>query len=59
VQSGAGRKISFASQESSTTGKRSTNCCNLTGRPIMGKYVLGWILGVPFIVLIIVYILFN
>jgi len=25
----------------------------------MGKYVLGWIMGVPVIVLVIVYLLFN
>jgi len=25
----------------------------------MGKYFLGWILGVPVIVLVVIYILFN
>jgi len=25
----------------------------------MGKYVLGWIMGVPVIVLVIVYLIFN
>jgi len=25
----------------------------------MGKYLLGWILGVPVVVLVIVYLLFN
>jgi len=25
----------------------------------MGKYVLGWILGVPVVVLVIIYLLFN
>jgi hypothetical protein len=30
-----------------------------SGAMTMGKYVLGWILGVPFIVLVIVYFLFN
>jgi len=25
----------------------------------MGKYLLGWILGVPLIVLVIIYLLFN
>jgi len=29
------------------------------GSWIMGKYLLGWILGVPVIVLVIIYILFN
>jgi hypothetical protein len=29
------------------------------GERIMGKYILGWFLGVPVIVLIIIYILFN
>lgn len=31
----------------------------LTGAAIMGKYVLGWILGVPVFVLVVIYILFN
>ncbi len=31
----------------------------LTGAAIMGKYVLGWLLGVPVIVLVVVYMLFN
>lgn len=26
---------------------------------IMGKYVLGWILGVPVIVLVVIYMIFN
>lgn len=30
-----------------------------TGALIMGKYFLGWLLGVPAIVLIIVYLIFN
>ena len=30
-----------------------------TGVAIMGKYVLGWILGVPVIVLVVIYMLFN
>jgi len=25
----------------------------------MGKYVLGWIMGVPLIVLVIIYLIFN
>jgi hypothetical protein len=29
------------------------------GARIMGKYVLGWFFGVPVIVLIVIYILFN
>jgi hypothetical protein len=29
------------------------------GASIMGKYLLGWILGVPVFVLVIIYILFN
>jgi hypothetical protein len=28
-------------------------------RRTMGKYVLGWLLGVPVFVLVIVYVLFN
>lgn len=31
----------------------------LTRTLIMGKYFLGWILGVPVIVLVIIYMLFN
>jgi len=34
--------------------------CSSTKREyIMGKYVLGWVLGVPAIVLVIVYFFFN
>lgn len=32
---------------------------NSTGTSIMGKYFLGWILGVPVFVLVIIYIIFN
>ena len=32
---------------------------NITGVQVMGKYLLGWILGVPVIVLVIIYMLFN
>lgn len=32
---------------------------NLKGASIMGKYVLGWILGVPVFVLVIIYVLFH
>lgn len=32
---------------------------NLTGVSTMGKYLLGWIFGVPVIVLVIIYLLFN
>jgi hypothetical protein len=32
---------------------------NQAGASTMAKYVLGWILGVPVIVLVIVYLLFN
>lgn len=32
--------------------------CNLW-RIKMGKYILGWILGVPAFVLVIIYLLFN
>jgi len=28
-------------------------------RRIMGKYVLGWLLGVPFIVLVVLYLIFH
>jgi hypothetical protein len=35
------------------------NDIDLTGASIMGKYVLGWILGVPAIVLVVIYLLFN
>jgi hypothetical protein len=29
------------------------------GTAIMGKYILGWILGVPVFVLVIIYFIFN
>ncbi len=29
------------------------------GISVMGKYFLGWILGVPVIVLVVIYLLFN
>ncbi len=31
----------------------------LTEASIMGKYLLGWLLGVPVIVLVIIYLIFN
>jgi len=31
----------------------------LTGALIMGKYILGWLLGVPTVVLVIIYFIFN
>jgi len=32
---------------------------NLEGASTMAKYFLGWILGVPVIVLVIIYLIFN
>jgi len=32
---------------------------NLTGASIVGKYFLAWIMGVPAIVLVIIYLIFN
>ena len=32
---------------------------NLKGVSIAGKYFLGWILGVPVVVLVIIYLIFN
>jgi hypothetical protein len=32
---------------------------NLSGASIMGKYVLGWFMGVPIVVLVIIYLIFN
>lgn len=32
---------------------------NLAGAWIMGKYFLGWILGVPVFLLVILYLIFN
>jgi len=32
---------------------------NVKGAAVMGKYVLGWILGVPVFVLVIIYVLFH
>jgi hypothetical protein len=31
----------------------------LQGASVMGKYLVGWILGVPVIVLVIIYLIFN
>ncbi len=31
----------------------------LTGASVMGKYFLGWIMGVPVVVLVIIYLIFN
>ena len=52
----------------SPAGSASGTCCgdrvenirgSLIGILVMGKYFLGWIMGVPVIVLVIVYLLFN
>ena len=52
----------------SPAGTASGTCCgdkvenirgSLIGVLVMGKYVLGWIMGVPVIVLVVVYMLFN
>ena len=32
---------------------------NVKGAAVMGKYVLGWILGVPVFVLVMIYVLFH
>lgn len=32
---------------------------NLTGATLMGKYFVGWIVGVPVFVLVIIYLIFN
>jgi hypothetical protein len=32
---------------------------DLAGASIMGKYVLGWIMGVPLFVLVILYLIFH
>jgi hypothetical protein len=37
-------------------GRRQVNS---TGVSNMGKYFLGWVMGVPVIVLVIVYLIFN
>jgi hypothetical protein len=29
------------------------------GASIMGKYLLGWLLGVPVVVLVVIYLIFN
>jgi len=31
----------------------------LSRRNVMGKYLIGWLLGVPVIVLVIIYLFFN
>lgn len=35
------------------------NFIHLQGESIMGKYLLGWLLGVPLIVLVIAYLIFH
>jgi hypothetical protein len=45
----------FTGRAGAATSSPSTK----KGALIMGKYILGWILGVPFIVLVVVYLLFN
>ncbi len=41
-------------------GRRIDNIrINLKGTSIMGKYFVGWILGVPVILLVIIYLIFN
>jgi hypothetical protein len=43
-----------------TRAHRARALINLVRRiAIMGKYILGWILGVPVIVLVIIYFIFN
>jgi len=42
-----------------TDGGVDTIRVNVKGAAVMGKYVLGWILGVPVFVLVIVYLIFN
>jgi hypothetical protein len=52
----------------SPAGYANSACCGdivenicgcLKGALVMGKYFLGWIMGVPVIVLVIVYFLFH
>jgi hypothetical protein len=31
----------------------------VSGASMMGKYLLGWLLGVPVVVLVIIYLIFN
>jgi hypothetical protein len=40
-------------------GNNRRHPLNTTGVSIMGKYFLGWILGVPVVVLVIIYLIFN
>lgn len=37
----------------------ATEDINLKGESSVGKYVLGWILGVPMVVLVVVYLIFR
>lgn len=39
--------------------KQAVDQINSRGTSIMGKYFLGWLLGVPVIGLVIIYLLFN
>ena len=49
--------FSAISVGSRTVGPRPN--CKHPRSPEMGKYVLGWLLGVPVVVLIIVYMIFK
>jgi len=57
----AGWSIFRGKRESArkTEGANGTIEAYLPGASVMVKYVLGWILGVPVIVLVIIYILFH
>jgi hypothetical protein len=52
----------------SPVGSANSTCCGdgvenirgyLKGILVMGKYVLGWLFGVPVIVLVVIYLLFH
>jgi hypothetical protein len=52
-----GASCGHAAAALSVTGIESD--VDVKGVSTMGKYLLGWVLGVPVIVLVIIYMLFN
>jgi hypothetical protein len=58
-----GRGLSYAGLRHSPSARGARDAENAIGispgRKTMGKYALGWFLGVPAIVLVVIYFLFN
>lgn len=41
------------------SGIDSIRTSTYAGEVLMGKYLLGWIMGVPVVVLVVLYLIFN